>query len=648
MKNLLKLILFCCFGLSVSSAGFSQDINFQFRDTSSTVNTFIDIPIKATTTLTGRGVLSYSLQFTYQANYLSIQGVETTGTISNAFGTPTVNTSVPGVITIAGAGTSPLTGAGNFIFIKFKVVQAGNTYITNTGVNNNYFNEGDPVLVFQNSCLVNCIGLPVVTVSPATALMLKGETLQFSATGGAVPYTWSSSNNIIASIATSGLLTTTGVGFTNVNAVDANGYTGQERNIEIRGFKLSIPDTTGLYNSYIKIPVRVSDLAGLDILSGTFNISYNQMAFTDISIDTAASILQTVSSLTINLSTPGTIQLSFAGSTFVTGAGVLFWIRGKLSNPAGSGTAFTFQNALLNQDLVAIIKNGSVNYIAPPAISISPNTGQLVYGDSLQFTVSGVNATTPFSWSVSDPSLATVNANRYLKVTRSGQVTVNVIDANSATATTGIFQLYDSYLKISDATAISGEQIEIPVTIKTLPLGQNVFSMQGKIFTSNPALFTITDIIITGTAAASFSVSKSVGTNYIQFAIAGTTAIPGNSILFKVKGTLNNTAPLGPAATLSFQDLLLNEGTPFPLMQNGLIVSVNRYTFLGNGNWDVASNWINNLIPPANVPVYTEIIIDTDTNGECILNVPQQLASGANLIIKTGKKLKLTGNLIIR
>ena len=340
--------------------------------------------------------------------------------------------------------------------------------------------------------------------------------------------------------------------------------------------------------------------------------------------------------------------MSFAGSTFVTGAGVLFWIRGKLSNPAGSGTAFTFQNALLNQDLVAIIKNGSVTYIAPPAISISPNTGQLVYGDSLHFTVSGVNATTPFSWSVSDPSIATVNANRYLKVTRSGQVTVNVIDANSATATTGIFQLYDSYLKISDATAIAGEQIEIPVTIKTLPLGQNVFSMQGKIFTSNPALFTITDIIITGTAAASFSVSKSVGTNYIQFAIAGTTAIPGNSILFKVKGTLNNTAPLGPAATLSFQDLLLNEGTPFPLMQNGLIVSVNRYTFLGNGNWDVASNWINNLIPPANVPVYTEIIIDTDTNGECILNVPQQLASGANLIIKTGKKLKLTGNLIIR
>ncbi|HSN61771.1 MAG TPA: hypothetical protein VLR49_12605, partial [Ferruginibacter sp.] len=99
MKNLLRLILFCCLGLTNATTGFSQDINFQFRDTSSLVNTFIDIPVKATTTLTGRGVLSYSLQFTYVPNYLALQGVVTTGTISAAFGTPTVNTTVPGVVT---------------------------------------------------------------------------------------------------------------------------------------------------------------------------------------------------------------------------------------------------------------------------------------------------------------------------------------------------------------------------------------------------------------------------------------------------------------------------------------------------------------------------------------------------------------------
>ena len=86
---------------------FSQtSINMQLRDTSATVNSFINIPILANTTLTGKGVLSYKLQLNFNSALLSPLGVVTTGTISNAFGTPTVNMSIAGQITIAGAGTT--------------------------------------------------------------------------------------------------------------------------------------------------------------------------------------------------------------------------------------------------------------------------------------------------------------------------------------------------------------------------------------------------------------------------------------------------------------------------------------------------------------------------------------------------------------
>lgn len=648
MKNFFRLILLCCVGLTSNTFVYSQNINFQFRDTAGLVNSFIDVPVISASTFTGRGVLSYALQFSYPANILSVQAVITSGTISSAFGTPTFNTTLPGIITIAGAGGTPLTGTSNFIFIRFKILQAGIGTITPTGNENNYFNEGDPALVFINNGRINGIALPQIRVSPSSPVMLKGESLQFTASGGASPYSWSTSNTNISGITSIGLLNTIGVGFTNVSATDANGYISPAQNVEIRGYKLSIPDTTGIYNNYIRIPIRVSNLSGLNVISGTFNISYNQNAFTDLSIETVGTLLQNTAPPITNLSTPGVIQLSFASSTSLVGTGVLFWIKGKLSNISGSNSGFSFQNAVLNEDLLAIIKNGSVSYGAPPAISISPNTGQLVYGDSLLLTVNGANVTPPFLWSVSDSSLATVGANGYLKVRRSGQVTLSVTDANSSTATTGLFQLYDTYLKIADTAAIAGQQVEIPVSIKTLPPGQGVLSMQGKIYSSNSSMFQLTDIVTAGTASATFSISTSANTNFIQFAIAGTTPITGNSVLFKVKGTLSPNAPAGLAATLYLQDLLLNEGTPLPLIQNGSISSVIVYTFNGNGNWDVASNWANNLIPPSYLQANREIVIDPAESGECVLNVFQQLASGSKITIRTGKKLRIIGNLFIQ
>ena len=651
MKIFLRLIIFFIIGIAIAKNGFSQTINFEFRDSSGLANTFIDIPLKTSTTLTGRGIVSYSLQFSVNSSYLEFQGVVTTGAIAAGFGTPTVNTGVPGVITIAGAGATPLSGLGTFIFLRFKILQAGGTNITATGdVDQNYFNEGNPVMGFQNSCLLNGIALPNIAVSPNSAILLKGETQPFSASGGTAPYTWSTVNEAVSGISAAGLLTATQIGFTTVKAVDGNGYTGQSNSVEIRGYRLSIPDTTGLYNNEIRMPVRVTSLAGLNVLSGSFNLIYGVNAFTNIQIETAGSLLETATPV-INLNTPGTIQVSFAGSSILAGSGVLFWIRGKLSNSAGSSTAFTFQNAFLNEDLQAIIKNGSVNYVAPPAISLTPNTGQLVYGDSLLLTVNGANATAPFTWTVSDTSLATIGANRYLKVKRSGQISISVTDANSASATTGNFQLYDASLKFGTCVkAVVGTFVEIPIQISALPAGQGIFSMQGKIMSSNPAQFSLSEILTSGTASASFSANSSVVSNNLQFAMAGVNAIAGNTVLFKVRGFLSASALPGAVLGISFQDIVINEGTPLPFIQNGQLTASAvpvTYTFNGNGNWNIAANWLNNAIPPASLQGLDEIVIDPVVNGECILNIQQYLSCSTKCTVIAGKKLRVVSNFII-
>jgi hypothetical protein len=76
--------------------------------------------------------------------------------------------------------------------------------------------------------------------------------------------------------------------------------------------------------------------------------------------------------------------------------------------------------------------------------------------------------------------------------------------------------------------------------------------------------------------------------------------------------------------------------------------AVNTYTFTGNGNWSVASNWSNNIIPPAILNNGDQIKIDPAINGECILDVFQTVSSGSSLTVVTGKKFRVLGNLIIQ
>ncbi|MEP7141244.1 MAG: reprolysin-like metallopeptidase [Ferruginibacter sp.] len=72
------------------------------------------------------------------------------------------------------------------------------------------------------------------------------------------------------------------------------------------------------------------------------------------------------------------------------------------------------------------------------------------------------------------------------------------------------------------------------------------------------------------------------------------------------------------------------------------------YTFTGSGNWNVAANWSNNVIPSSPLPQYSAIIINPAGNGECILNVPVIISQGDQLTVQTGKKFRILGNLTIQ
>ncbi len=70
------------------------------------------------------------------------------------------------------------------------------------------------------------------------------------------------------------------------------------------------------------------------------------------------------------------------------------------------------------------------------------------------------------------------------------------------------------------------------------------------------------------------------------------------------------------------------------------------YVFNGNGNWETASNWLNNNKPPTSL-AGGYIFIDPLTNGECVLNADQFVSNKNRIIVNTGKKFRITGKLTI-
>jgi len=72
------------------------------------------------------------------------------------------------------------------------------------------------------------------------------------------------------------------------------------------------------------------------------------------------------------------------------------------------------------------------------------------------------------------------------------------------------------------------------------------------------------------------------------------------------------------------------------------------YTFTGNGNWNIATNWTNNEMPPATLPVGQEILINPVIGGECFLTEPQTISIGSKITVIDGKAFRINGNLVIQ
>jgi len=555
----------------------AQPVQLRIPNLTGTAGSIKDVPVYIDNTVTGLNILSCQFQISFNSSLLSFVSIETAGTMIQSWGTPVTNVSPANYLNIAGAGASALSGSGTMLVIRFQCIASGNSALNfNGGATNNYFNEGVPASVYANGSL-NINPAPFITVSPNSALLSVGETQQFTVSGGTAPYTWSVTNPAVASVSSTGLLTATVAGFTKVKAQDNIGiFDLTDNDIEIRAMKLTLPVTSALQGAIVDIPITTTSLTGLGIIGGNIKITYNQNILTLTGYNQTGTLLGGYSNIVLNPSVPGVANLAFAGTTALSGSGVLLYLRFTVSTANTGSTALNFTEALFNETMLAKTVNGSFTTINFSTITVAPNTATLVAGDVQQFTASGGVA--PYAWSTTNNAVATISASGLLTAQKSGVIQVIAIDNVGSTGSSGNITIYDTWVTIPNASAAISSIYDLPVMMSGLPSGQSVFSIQGTISYKIPEL-TAMDIITTGTMTDGWSVVKVVSGNQITFALAGTTSFNTAGVMFRIRFQLNPELTIGEQAYVNINNIMLNEGIPLPRTSNGSITGV-----AGTGN----------------------------------------------------------------
>ncbi len=570
-----KFLLFLLQFILASGWVQAQTIAMRVPDASAMKGDTINIPIYADSSLTGKNALAYLLQLTYNQYYIQPISVGITGTISASFGSPAVNTTVPGKITIAAAGSTPLTGSGIFIYIKFKAIQSGGSWLNFSGTANNYFNEGLPAMSFDDG-YINIASPPSINIYPDNGTIAKSEHLQFNVSGGTPPFQWFVTNPSVAAIDAVGILTGIQYGFSKVVAEDNNGIRDTSGLIEIKAMRLSIPsDLSQLQGTDIDIPVNISDLNGLNILSGNFSINFYQNILSPVGIIKAGTLLESYPDPVVNLSNPGNLSFAFAGTSALTGSGTLIYIRFHVSDQYTGGSGINFTGAQFNESFVPSFTNGYFSAINLPVLSITPASGFLVAGNSQQFSALG-GGIPPFTWNVSDTLAASIDQSGLMTAKRSGIVTINVVDSVGATTSSGNFQIYDTRVNMPDtATCPETPTFYYPILIESLPTGQSVFSIMATV-NYDTTYLTYLDIETTGTLSEGWTFSKNPTGTKLIFAGSGSSSFNTGGTIALLKFNLKPNFIVGSYASVYLTNITLNEGVPLPLVDNsGYIIGAN-------------------------------------------------------------------------
>jgi len=230
-----------------------------------------------------------------------------------------------------------------------------------------------------------------------------------------------------------------------------------------------------------------------------------------------------------------------------------------------------FSNVIFNESLLAKTVNGALYAQTQEVLYLDPSEGGMIVSETLQLNVT--NGTPPYTWEVTDPTVASIDNDGLLTANKSGIVRVVVSDAADASGMSGIIRISNVRLAIADAYATAGSIIDVPVEIRQFNDGATISAFQTIIDFDSSALKAMT-IINTGTMSTGWSLSQDNFGNCISIAAAGTAGIHAPGMFFSIRFQVNGTLTEGYSSVISFNRMLLNEGDPSVLAIPGSVLIV--------------------------------------------------------------------------
>lgn len=538
----------------------------------------VDIDIN-TASVTGLNVLSLQFSLSYNNAVVTAVNVLTAGTMTAAAGwsAPAFNvTNVGGTgkIAVSDAGTTALTGAGTLLRVRFTIDPSLiNGSSTSLSLSNVLFNEGTPPATTANGSI--SVGVtPQIDVTPDVGEVIRGQTMQFSVFGSVTnPVSWTTTNPLTATISSTGLLTGVAPGSVRVTATDAaliaNQTTGD---ILIRGMGLTAGAGVMPQNQTVSVPITVTSLSGLGIRSGQFRLTWTGSFVQATGVTTPPGTLLSGWGSVGFGATANNCTVDFAGTTDLTGSGVLCNVTFAGLPSVTGNSALAVSNAIFNEVLPAKTTNGSIQVSALPPIFVSPDVVTLLAGQTQQMTCTGP-PTLPVTWSVLDPSVASISATGLVTALHGGVTQVRAQDALGSVDVNTQLRVYDLRATLGTVSGSPGSTVRVPI-VSDRPVGPlGIWSEQARV--------TWTGTALTGSRASGSAAWAQWGVGSIQWT---TTA---NSITAASAGsaTLANPATelaafefdISPSATpgtnvpLTLATYLCNEGDPSPQIVNGVI-----------------------------------------------------------------------------
>lgn len=130
---------------------------------------------------------------------------------------------------------------------------------------------------------------------------------------------------------------------------------------------VTIPDTTAYPEDTLFVPIKLSDVTGLEVYSYEFRMKFDPKVVQFIRVDSTKTLTETWGKTWLNTESVGEIRVGNYNVTPLQNAGVLIYLGFKMLGKIDDSSQFVAQDFTFNAGQPTVeLKNGSVKILHPP------------------------------------------------------------------------------------------------------------------------------------------------------------------------------------------------------------------------------------------------------------------------------------------